>query len=111
MVGVAASLSRLSSWLTVAPSPGRVQAVHNHGTPSRTLRAPGAVDPRVLQREVTEPGLLATVVAVSPAVWTSYEAMMLGPRDAFDNVADFAAHDAIGHIVKGVPRPQHHRLV
>jgi len=45
----------------------------------------------------TEPGLFAAVVAVSPAVWTSYDAMMLGPRDAFDSAADFAEHDVIGH--------------
>ena len=45
----------------------------------------------------TRPALFAAVVAVSPAVWTSYEAMMLGPRDAFDSAADFAAHDVIGH--------------
>jgi S-formylglutathione hydrolase FrmB len=44
----------------------------------------------------TEPHLFAAVVAVSPAVWTSYAAMMLGPRDAFDSAADFAAHDVIG---------------
>jgi hypothetical protein len=37
------------------------------------------------------------VVAVSPAVWTSYDAMMLGPRDAFDGAADFAKHDVIAH--------------
>ena len=45
----------------------------------------------------TEPRLFAAVVAVSPAVWTSYEAMMLGPRDAFDGAADFAQHDVIAH--------------
>jgi enterochelin esterase-like enzyme len=45
----------------------------------------------------TEPGLFAAAVAVSPAVWTSYDAMMLGPQDAFDNAADFAEHDVIGH--------------
>jgi enterochelin esterase-like enzyme len=45
----------------------------------------------------TDPHLFAAVVAVSPAVWTSYAAMMLGPRDAFDGPADFAAHDVIGH--------------
>ena len=42
-------------------------------------------------------GLFAAVVAVSPAVWTSYDAMMLGPRDAFDSAADFAKYDVIGH--------------
>ena len=51
----------------------------------------------VLLAAETEPHLFAAVVAVSPAVWTSYEAMMLGPRDAFDSAADFAAHDVIGH--------------
>ena len=45
----------------------------------------------------TEPKLFAAVVAVSPAVWTSYDAMMLGPRDAFDSAADFADFDVIGH--------------
>ena len=38
----------------------------------------------------TEPKLFAAVVATGPAVWTSYDAMMLGPRDAFDDAADFA---------------------
>jgi len=45
----------------------------------------------------TEPKLFAAVVAVSPAVWTSYDAMMLGPRDAFDSAADFAKYDVTGH--------------
>jgi hypothetical protein len=45
----------------------------------------------------TKPTLFAAVVAVGPAVWTSYEAMMLGPRDAFDSAADFAKYDVIGH--------------
>ena len=45
----------------------------------------------------TEPELFAAVVAVSPAVWTSYDAMMCGPRDAFDDAADFAEYDVIGH--------------
>lgn len=45
----------------------------------------------------SEPDLFAAVAAVSPAVWTSYDAMMLGPQDAFDDAADFAAHDVIGH--------------
>ncbi|MGE5229858.1 MAG: alpha/beta hydrolase-fold protein [Deltaproteobacteria bacterium] len=45
----------------------------------------------------TEPRLFAAVVAVSPAVWTSYAAMMLGPRDAFDGAADFARYDVIAH--------------
>ncbi len=45
----------------------------------------------------TEPGLFAAVVGVGPAVWTSYDAMMLGPGDAFDDAADFARHDVIAH--------------
>ena len=45
----------------------------------------------------TEPDLFAAVVAVSPAVWTSYDAMMLGPQDAFDDAADFAKYDVIAH--------------
>ena len=45
----------------------------------------------------TDPDLFAAVVAVSPAVWTSYDAMMLGPRDAFDDAADFAKYDVIAH--------------
>jgi len=45
----------------------------------------------------TRPDLFAAVAAASPAVWTSYDAMMLGPQDAFDSAADFAAHDVIGH--------------
>ena len=45
----------------------------------------------------TEPRLFKAVVAVSPAVWTSYDAMMLGPRDAFDDAADFAKYDVIAH--------------
>ena len=44
-----------------------------------------------------EPKLFKAVVAVSPAVWTSYDAMMLGPRDAFDDAADFARYDVIAH--------------
>ena len=48
----------------------------------------------------TRPSLFAAVVAVSPAVWTSYAAMMLGPRDAFDNAADFATHDVIAHAAR-----------
>lgn len=45
----------------------------------------------------TEPRLFSAAVAVGPAVWTSYDAMMLGPRDAFDDAADFAEHDVIAH--------------
>ncbi len=45
----------------------------------------------------TDPDLFAAVVAVSPAVWTSYDAMMLGPRDAFDDATDFAKYDVIAH--------------
>jgi enterochelin esterase-like enzyme len=44
----------------------------------------------------TKPRRFAAVVAVSPAVWTSYDVMMLGPRDAFDSAADFAKYDVIG---------------
>lgn len=45
----------------------------------------------------TEPSLFKAVVAVSPAVWTSYDAMMLGPQDAFDDATDFARYDVIAH--------------
>ena len=45
----------------------------------------------------TEPDLFGAVVAVSPAVWTSYDAMMRGPQDAFDDAADFARYDVIAH--------------
>ncbi len=45
----------------------------------------------------TRPRLVAAVCAVGPAVWTSDQAMMMGPRDAFDSAADFAAHDVIAH--------------
>jgi enterochelin esterase-like enzyme len=53
----------------------------------------------------TEPRLFDAVVATGPAVWTSYDAMMLGPRDAFDDPADFAEHDVIAHAdrLAGVP--------
>ena len=49
--------------------------------------------------------LFAAAVATGPAVWPSYAAMMEGPRDAFDNAADFAAHDVIGHaaLLAGTP--------
>ena len=43
----------------------------------------------------TRPKLFEAVVVAGPAVWTSYDAMMLGPRDAFDDAADFAEHDVI----------------
>ena len=43
----------------------------------------------------THPELFTAVVACSPAVWTSYQAMKIGPGDAFDSPADFAAHDVI----------------
>ena len=38
-------------------------------------------------------------------MWTSYDAMMLGPRDAFDDAADFAEFDVIAHAdrLAGVP--------
>jgi enterochelin esterase-like enzyme len=45
----------------------------------------------------TRPELFTAVVAVSPAVWTSYEEMARGPGDAFDDPADFARHDVIAH--------------
>jgi enterochelin esterase-like enzyme len=45
----------------------------------------------------TRPRLFAAVAAVSPAVWTSYQAMMLGPQDAFDDAADFVRNDVIAH--------------
>ncbi len=45
----------------------------------------------------TRPELFAAVVAVSPAVWTTYEEMKQGPGDAFDDAADFARHDVIAH--------------
>ena len=45
----------------------------------------------------TEPKLFSAVVATGPAVWTSFDAMMLGPRDAFDDAADFAEYDVIAH--------------
>lgn len=45
----------------------------------------------------TEPALFTCVVAVSPAVWTSYEEMRHGAGDAFDSPTDFAAHDVIAH--------------
>jgi enterochelin esterase-like enzyme len=45
----------------------------------------------------TRPREFAAVCAVAPAVWTSYQDMMAGPRDAFDDAADFAAHDVIAH--------------
>jgi S-formylglutathione hydrolase FrmB len=37
------------------------------------------------------------VAAASPAIWTSYDAMMLGPGDAFDSAAQFATYDVIVH--------------
>ena len=45
----------------------------------------------------TRPREFAAVCAVAPAVWTSYEEMMMGPRDAFDDANDFAEHDVIAH--------------
>lgn len=45
----------------------------------------------------TRPRLFAAVCAVAPAVWTSYAEMRNGPGDAFDDAADFAAHDVIAH--------------
>jgi enterochelin esterase-like enzyme len=37
------------------------------------------------------------VAAASPAIWTSYDAMMLGPGDAFDSAVQFATYDVIVH--------------
>jgi enterochelin esterase-like enzyme len=37
------------------------------------------------------------VAAASPAIWTSYDAMMLGPGDAFDSADQFATYDVIAH--------------
>jgi Putative esterase len=48
----------------------------------------------------TEPRLFSAVVAAGPAVWTSYDAMMQGPRDAFDDAADFARYDVIAHAAR-----------
>jgi hypothetical protein len=45
----------------------------------------------------TEPHLFRAVACSGPAVWTSYAAMMLGPRDAFDSAEDFAQHGVIAH--------------
>lgn len=36
--------------------------------------------------------------AVSPALWTSYEEMAAGAGDAFDDRADFEAHDVFGGV-------------
>lgn len=47
------------------------------------------------------PDLFVAVVAASPAIWPSYEAMLAGPGDAFDSAEDFAANDVvagIGHL-------------
>ena len=49
------------------------------------------------------PDVFCAVCAASPAIWTSYEAMMRGPRDAFDSAADFAAND----VFAGIPRLRH----
>jgi len=53
----------------------------------------------------TRPELFAAVVAVSPAVWTSYEEMVKSGGDAFDGPADFARHDVIAGAgrLAGVP--------
>ncbi|MEE4276760.1 MAG: alpha/beta fold hydrolase [Thermoleophilia bacterium] len=45
----------------------------------------------------TRPELFAAVVAVSPAVWSSYADMLRKAGDAFDGPADFARHDVIAH--------------
>ncbi len=49
------------------------------------------------------PDIFCAVCAASPAIWTSYAAMMRGPRDAFDSAADFAAND----VFAGIPRLRH----
>ena len=54
----------------------------------------------VLLAAETYPDLFSSVVATSPAIWPSYQAMMNGPGDAFDSAADFAAHDVIGHAAR-----------
>ena len=56
-------------------------------------------------RPKTYPHLFSAVVATAPAVWPSYQAMMLGPGDVFDSAADFAAHDVIGQaaLLGGTP--------
>jgi enterochelin esterase-like enzyme len=44
------------------------------------------------------PKSFSAVAAASPAIWTSYDAMMmLGPGDAFDSPAQFAEYDVIVH--------------
>ena len=49
------------------------------------------------------PDIFCAVCAASPAIWTSYAAMMRGPRDAFDSAADFVAND----VFAGIPRLAH----
>jgi S-formylglutathione hydrolase FrmB len=51
----------------------------------------------VLLAAETYPDLLSSAVATSPAVWPTYADMMNAPGDAFDDAADFAAHDVVGH--------------
>jgi S-formylglutathione hydrolase FrmB len=51
----------------------------------------------VLLAAETHPDLFSSVVATSPAIRPTCQAMMNDPRDAFDSPADFAAHDVIGH--------------
>ena len=41
------------------------------------------------------PRSFCAVAAASPAIWTSYNAMMLGPADAFDSPAQFTKYDVI----------------
>lgn len=48
----------------------------------------------------TFPKLFTAVAVASPAIWPSYEAMMLGPGDAFDSAADFTAHNVFTRIGK-----------
>lgn len=45
----------------------------------------------------TRPDLFVAVVAVSPAVWSSYDDMLRERGDAFDGPADFDRHDVIAH--------------
>jgi S-formylglutathione hydrolase FrmB len=51
------------------------------------------------------PQRFCAVAAASPAIWTSYAAMMLGPGDAFDSPAQFARYDVIARAgaLSGTP--------
>ena len=94
------------SWSRCAPAASSSAAA---GEDAPSSAGPWAGTARCWRRR-REPQLFDAVVAVSPAVWTSYDAMMLGPRDAFDDAADFAEHDVIAHAdrLAGVDRA--HRL-